>query len=121
MNRPTGSETLGVRAETLILGGKLEKVRYGTQDVECRTFTSADQIAASMVKGLDDNSKVPDYITEDFRKYQKSKKWNRFEWNESIPKNEMNQLGKYAGEVITGLIGMSNYNTRAFHPNIFKW
>lgn len=120
VNRPTGSETLGVRAETLILGGKLEKVRYGTQDVECRTFTSADQIAASMVKGLEDNSKIPDYITEDFKKYQKSKKWNRFEWNESIPKNEMNQLGKYAGEVITGLIGMSNYATRAFHPNILS-
>tara|TARA_R110001632_G_scaffold17121_4_gene54634 strand:- start:15 stop:1484 length:1470 start_codon:yes stop_codon:yes gene_type:complete len=120
MNRPTGSETLGVRAETLILGGKLEKVRYGTQDVECRTFTSADKIAASMVKGLEDNSKIPDYITEDFKKYQKSKKWNRFEWNESIPKNEMNQLGKYAGEVITGLIGMSNYASTAFHSNILS-
>ena len=120
MNRPTGSETLGVRAETLILGGKLEKVRYGTQDVECRTFTSADQIAASMVKGLEKNTKIPDYITEDFKKYQASKKWNRFEWNESIPQNEMNQLGKYAGEVITGLIGMSNYASTTFHPNILS-
>lgn len=120
VNRPTGSETLGVRAETLILGGKLEKVKYGTAMVECRTFTSAGEIAASMVKGLDDNPKVPDYITEDFRKYQKSKTWNRFEWNESIPKNEMNQLGKYAGEVITGLIGMSTYASRAFHPNILS-
>jgi len=120
VGRPTGSETLGVRAETLILGGKLESVKYGTQMVECRTFTSADSIAASMVKGLDDNSKVPDYITEDFKKYQKSKKWNRFEWNEAIPKNEMNQLGKYAGEVITGLIGMSSYAARVFHPNILS-
>ncbi len=47
-----------------------------------------------MVKGLEDNPKVPEYITEDFRKYQKSKKWNRFEWNESIPKNEMFTLSR---------------------------
>ena len=120
VGRPTGSETLGVRAETLILGGKLEKVHYGTKDVECRTFTTADQIIKSIVKGLQDNPKIPDYITEDFKKYQKSKKWNRFEWNESIPKNEMNQLGKYGGEVITGLIGLSTYAAQAFHPNILS-
>ena len=120
VGRPTGSETLGVRAETLILGGKLEKVRYGTKDVECRTFTTAEQISKSIVNGLEKNPKIPDYITDDFKKYDKSKKWNRFEWNESIPKNEMNQLGKYAGEVITGLIGLSTYAALAFHPNILS-
>jgi len=115
-----GSESMGIRAETMILGGKLEKVKFAGQPVECRTFTSSEQLVDSIIDGLNTNTKVPKYIVEDFNKYKKSKKYDTFEWNESIPDNEMNQLGKYAGEVITGVVGMKTSFRRALSPNILK-
>ena len=115
-----GSESMGIRAETMILGGKLEKVKFAGQDVECRTFTSSEQLVDSIIDGLNKNPKVPKYIVEDFTKYKKKKNYDQFEWNESIPENEMNQLGKYAGEVITGVVGMKQQFRRAITPNILK-
>ena len=115
-----GSESMGIRAETMILGGKLEKVKFAGQPVECRTFTSSEQLVDSIIDGLNKNNKVPKYIVEDFNKYKKKKKYDMFEWNESIPDNEMNQLGKYAGEVITGVVGMKDAFRKALSPNILK-
>ena len=115
-----GSESMGIRAETMILGGKLEKVNFAGQPVECRTFTSSEQLVDSIIDGLDKNNKVPKYIVEDFNKYKKAKRYDMFQWNESIPDNEMNQLGKYAGEVITGVVGMKDAFRKALSPNILK-
>ena len=113
-----GSESLGIRAETMILGGKLEKVNFGGQMVECRTFTKTETLVNSIIDGLKKNTKVPKYIVEDFEKYKKSRKFNMFEWSESIPDNEMNQLGKYAGEVVTGVVGIDTKYRKALNPNI---
>jgi hypothetical protein len=113
-----GSESLGIRAETMILGGKLEKVNFGGHMVECRTFTKTETLVNSIIDGLKKNNKVPKYIVEDFEKYKKSRKFDMFEWSESIPDNEMNQLGKYAGEVVTGVVGIDSKYRKALRPNI---
>ena len=116
-----GSETLAVRAETLIKDGKLEKIEYAGVDVECRTFKSIKELKKSILNGLKKNKKIPSYIIESFNDYlcENCKKFDNISWSESMPNNELNQLGKYVGEVITGLIAMGGPRN-SLTPNIIK-
>lgn len=117
-----GTESLGVRAETLILKGKLEKIDFAGQKVECRTFTSVDKMKESIIYGLKKNPKIPPYIVETFEQYLCKScvgGFDKIRWSSAMPDNELNQLGKYAGEVITGLIAMGGPRT-SYLPNIIK-
>ena len=116
-----GAESLAVRAETLIKKGKLERVEYAGQKVECRTFPNLKMLKESILQGLKDNKKIPDYIIASFEKYlaPNANKFDKIGWSEAMPDNELNQLGKYAGEVITGLIAIGGPRT-SYLPNIIK-
>jgi len=116
-----GSESLAVRAETIIKDGKLEKIEYAGIKVECRTFLSIKELKKSILNGLKKNKKIPDYIIESFTQYlcPTCNKFDNINWSESMPDNELNQLGKYVGEVITGLIAMGGPRT-SYTPNIIK-
>ena len=116
-----GSESLAVRAETLIKKGKLERIEFAGQKVECRTFPSIKMLKESILQGLKDNKKIPAYIVESFECYlaPSATRFDKIGWSEAMPDNELNQLGKYAGEVITGLIAIGGPRTSLL-PNIIK-
>ena len=116
-----GSESLAVRAETLIKKGKLERIEFAGQKVECRTFPSIKMLKVSILEGLKDNKKIPKYIVDSFESYlsPSATRFDKIGWSEAMPDNELNQLGKYAGEVITGLIAIGGPRS-SYLPNIIK-
>ena len=108
-----GSESLGVRAETLIIDGVTkDDFMFMGKPVKVKCFDSAQGIKSSIVNGLKKNSRVSDVIIDTFKAWGK-KNWNTITWKGNIPDNEINQLGKYGGEVITGVMGFED--ERAFH------
>ena len=101
-----GSESLGVRAETLITEGKNITPPFQLKGipVQVKCFDGAADIKSSIIKGLKSNPKISKAIENSFIDWG-SKGWNTIEWKGNIPPNEINQLGKYAGEVMTGVMG----------------
>jgi len=115
----TGTETLSVRAETLISLGQSKEIDFSGQKIKVKSFTSADTLIASIVKGLKDNKNVSEGIEDVFENYAKSKKYTEIKWTSEVAQNEVDQLGKYAGELIVGLLALSK-NESGFNRKIYE-
>ena len=69
--------------------------------------------------GMKNNRNVSKNIVDSFTEWGKDGNWNEIKWIGNIPNNEMNQLGKYVGEVITGIMGFTHRRSlswRGFDP-----
>lgn len=111
------TENLGVRAETLILGGTLQNVDIvGANNlVQCRVFKSIAEIKTSVIAGLKSNIKVDEGIVQVFENYFKSPNMNKIDWADTTS-TQINELGKYMGEILIGVQafkGSSFFNTAA--------
>ena len=101
-----------IEATKLISKGSNEIVPsiLGIPDVKCKCFTSPEQIATSVIHGLENEPSVPDYVTEQVVDYFMSNldgNYN-FTWSASVVDGLKKQLGTYVGEMLVGYIGMSN-------------
>ena len=101
-----------IEATKLISKGSNEIVPsiLGIPDVKCKCFTSPDQIATSVIYGLENEPSVPDYVTEQVVDYFMSNldgNYN-FTWSAALVDGIKKQLGTYVGEMLVGYIGMSN-------------
>lgn len=80
------------------------------ENVPCKKFTSAEQLAKSIIHGLENEPSVPEYITEQVAQFfyddiDDSGKLTgdaQFIWNAGISDKEKNQLGVYLGELLIG-------------------
>jgi len=109
-----GPESLGIRAETLITLGSQEEVQHLGQKVSVKCFTNADQIKKSIIHGMKTNKKVSLQIRKSFETWGEEDHLDKIHWSGYIPDNEKNQLGKYVGEVLTGIVGFK-------FRSAFKW
>lgn len=101
-----------IEATKLISKGSDEVVPsiLGIPDVKCKCFTSPEQIATSVIHGLENEPSVPDYVTEQVVDYFMSNldgNYN-FTWSRAVVDGIKKQLGTYVGEMLVGYIGMSN-------------
>jgi len=81
----------------------------GVPDVKCKCFNTPEQIAASVIDGLEREPSVPDYVTEQVLDYfmdNLSGNYN-FTWSESVVDGIKKQLGTYVGEMLVGYIGLA--------------
>lgn len=114
------TENLGVRAETLILGGKLTKEDYAGVPVRVRKFKTHQQLAKSILEGLKRNKKVSEGIIEVFEKFlAKNSRYEKIEWTSEVHPTEINELGKYVGELIIGLLALRK-NTSTFSKKFYE-
>ena len=83
----------------------------GEDNVPCKKFTSAQQLAASIIEGLRNEPSVPDYILEQVVQFFYDyvdidagtiKGDSKFIWNAGISDKEKNQLAVYLGELLIG-------------------
>lgn len=80
------------------------------ENVPCKKFTSAEQLAKSIIYGLENEPSVPEYITEQVAQFfydDIDDSGNltgdaQFIWNAGISDKEKNQLGVYLGELLIG-------------------
>jgi hypothetical protein len=80
------------------------------ENVPCKKFTSAKQLAKSILHGLENEPSVPEYITEQVAQFFYDDVDDtgsltgdtQFIWNAGISDKEKNQLGVYLGELLIG-------------------
>lgn len=113
------TETLGVRAETLTKYGESKKIKFAGNDVKVKFFKTHKQLAKSIMKGLEENRKVSEGIVEVFETYFSMEDYVSLMWTGEVAPNEINELGKYVGEVIIGLLALKG-DTSAFMPQFYK-
>jgi hypothetical protein len=112
------TENLGVRAETLTKLGVRKQISFGGKKVECMTFNSHVTLMRSLISGLKTNPKVSESIVEVFEDFAKTN-YTTLKWQKQIPDSDINELGKYAGEIIIGLLGLKG-NKTPFNTNFYK-
>jgi hypothetical protein len=112
------TESLGVRAETLTQFGASKTIKFAGNNVKVKYFKSHKELGSSLLKGLKANKKVSEGIYEVFEKYIEDGAYTEIEWTSEVAPNEINELGKYVGEIIIGLLALSN-KTSSFSTKFY--
>jgi hypothetical protein len=104
------TENLGIQASNLILGGKSEKLTINGQDgVSCKTFTDIKTLHKSVLDYMKKSNKVGNHIVDSVDGWFKSASLKNFDWqDDSFQDSEINELGKYLGEIIIGAVALKN-------------
>lgn len=102
------TENLHIKASGLACRhGAMETLDlFGYENVPCYTFTDWTQLACSISDELYENDAVRESIWETFADYF-ANFWDeptRFKWIEDILPSEKNELGKYVGELLIGML-----------------
>ena len=96
---------------TLIKYGIPHSGTYNVDSFSGMKFNSAIELQRSVIKGLEQNSRVSSEIVDVIVKYFKGD-LKTIKWGVEVTDSEQNQLGKYLGELIIGLIFLRNENSR---------
>lgn len=100
VNGPT--ENLRIHSDTLIQLGT-----DGTyKGIDTKVFESASNLITSISEGLQSNWRVSDEIVQWFHNFTSTITEPNFEWFQSVTHSERNELGKYLGELIPGIIAL---------------
>lgn len=116
--RKGASENLGIQAVNLIRGGKFEKRMLNGSEVECAVFNNKNQLHKSIIEALDSNPKVGNHIVDTLDDYFKGN-LKKIEWDSSIRQSDINEVGKYVGELIIGYVALANKHQGIISTNIF--
>ena len=102
------TESLGIRAETLTHGGVSKTLVFAGNNVRVKYFSNHKSLADSLVRGLKSNKNVSEGIVEVIENFVLDENYTKIEWTSEVSDSEINELGKYVGEVIIGLLALSN-------------
>ncbi len=109
--RETGASDYKLQSANLIQGAKRERVNIlGHDEVECAVFTSAAQLAKTVAQNLERNRLLDQNIAfkTSLIKYFEGRDFTKIEWLGAITDSEKNQFAKYVGELVIGLVVLSN-------------
>ena len=118
----TNTESLAVRAETLITGGTKITYEFLGEKISAYEFKTAQSLANSILKGMRDNTKInrdDSGIVECFEQYFDQTNPSKIPWNQEVTQNEINQLGKYVGELLVGYLALKQNNS-AFQTPLYQ-
>jgi hypothetical protein len=102
------TENLRLKGAGLAVYGTVEYLTLmGQENVKCFTFKSPKEIANSVLLSLKDNEKhIPIEIYNSFKRYVRRKDPTQMTWDDNISQSDMCELGKNAGEMLVGYLGM---------------
>lgn len=118
--RKGATENLKIQSDKLIRSGKFEERTLNGQDITCAVFTTAEKLENSILKALKDNKNVGPHIYDVVQDYFKSDNLKKLEWNDSFRSSDINELGKYLGELIIGVIVLRGKTNGKFSTDIFQ-
>lgn len=117
--RKGATENLKIQSDTLIRYGKLEVRTLNGQDVRCAVFTNAEQLENSILRALKENRNVGPHIYDAVQDYFNSDNLKKLNWDDSFQPSDINELGKYLGELIIGVIVLRGKLDGKFSSNVF--
>jgi hypothetical protein len=100
-------------------------------NVPCKAFRTADQLAKSIMDGLYKEASVPDYIFDQVQQLfyddvietpnQLISGNVKFKWNGSVSDTERNDMGVYLGELLIGYMLLSGNKGAFSEPKILEY
>jgi hypothetical protein len=118
--RKGATENLKIQSDKLIKSGKFENRILNDQEVRCAVFSRADDLESSILTALSENRNVGPHIHDAVKDYFNSQNLNKFEWDGSFRDSDINELGKYLGELIIGVIVLRKKTLNKFSQDIFS-
>lgn len=103
------TENLGIQADKMIARGKKEKRIINGQEVISGIFTKSSELEKSVMGHLKSSDKVPPHVHDAIQDWFKSPA-KVFEWHDSFEPSEIQEIGKYFGELAIGEIVLSGKN-----------
>jgi hypothetical protein len=110
-----------IEAHKLIQLGKKEKRLYNGVSYDFRVFKTPEELALSILHGLQHEPSVPEYITEqmfEFFMENINGDVSKINWNGNIQGGDKTEIGKYIGELLPGFLILSK-KTSAFSQQDF--
>lgn len=117
--RKGATENLGIQSDKLITGGSFENRSLNDQNVRCAVFKRSSVLETSILNALEKNVAVGPHIYDAVKDYFNSPNLNKFQWNDSFRDSDINELGKYLGELLIGVIVLRKKTTNMFSQDIF--
>lgn len=117
--RKGATENLKIQSDKLIRGGKFEKRVLNDQEVRCAVFKKAEDLEKSILDALRLNPSVGPHIYDVVNDYFNSLNLEKFEWADSFRDSDVNELGKYLGELVIGVVVLRNKTAGKFSTDIF--
>ena len=109
--KTTGAtENLRISSASLIKYGESKKIEYAGEEINVKAFSSADDLVTSIVRSLKENNNVSERIVEVFENYKSSGTFDKISWTSEVADTEINELGKYVGELLVGVLILTNKN-----------
>jgi hypothetical protein len=113
--------TYNIESHKLIKKGKKEKRSYNGVEYDFRIFNTPEELAASIIDGLQNEPSVPEYIVEQMFEFFYENIDNdvsHINWNADIQGGDKTEIGKYIGELLPGFLILSK-KTSAFSQTDF--
>lgn len=122
IQKPTEQKVrYNIESHKLIQKGKREKRAYNGIEYYFRVFSTAEELASSIIYGLEHEPSVPEYLVEQMFEFFYENIENdvsRINWNANIQGGDKTEIGKYIGELLPGFLILSK-KTSAFSQQDF--
>jgi len=122
IQKPTEQKVrYNIESHKLIKLGKKEKRMYNGVEYDFRVFNTAQELAKSILQGLQDEPSVPEYLVEQiFEFFYENIEGDvsKISWNANIQGGDKTEIGKYIGELLPGFLILSR-KTSAFSQRDF--
>lgn len=101
------SEKLRINATNLTYGANVETVTLMNKTFEAKVFSSATDLSVIIQNSLDKHDLIPNYLKQNVSQYLQQRTFKTINWDDNVSDSEKNELGKYLGELIIGLMGLN--------------
>lgn len=121
-----GKATIQIESTKLINKGSdlVVESLNNEMNVPCKIFKTKEELALSIINGLELEPSVPDYIAEQFTEFFAGHlvgSNTSIRWNAGIGDKEKNSLGAYLGELLIGYMALAGESSAFAEPEIVRY
>ena len=111
IQKPTEQKVrYNIEAHKLIQLGKKEKRMYNGVEYDFRVFKTSEELAKSILHGLENEPSVPEYLVEQMFEFfydNVEGDVSKINWNANVLGGDKTEIGKYIGELLPGFLILS--------------
>ncbi len=114
-----GGEQLRIQATKLLGGGSGKTVTIGHLTFSAQVFNDINHLKVSLYDGIQKLKSIPDDLKDILLGYIKSNKYGTIDWGDYNNTQLKNEVAKYLGEIMIGLITMNGEKSSITGSNPF--
>lgn len=102
------TESLRINANNLTPTSNTRFIDVADKHFRVKVFVSVDDLRNSLMQGIASNRMIPEHLRENLMVYLQQSSFSTIVWDEEVSDSQKNELGKYLGELIVGLLLLNN-------------